>query len=302
MSDRFEFIDAEHASLNSATEPSPPIGRMCVLLEVSRSGFYDWRDRPASATAQRRGQLMLVVRKSFEDSNETYGYRRVHADLVGWGVPAGPELVRALMREMGLEPCQPRPWRHNLTEADERPAPIPDLLGRDFTAEAPGVKMVGDITYIPTWQGWLFLATVIDCHTKQVVGWAMDDHYRTPLITAAIEMAQRNHRIASQAIFHSDRGSNYTSVEFAAALSSHDMRHSVGRTGICYDNAMAESFFAALKNELVHRTQYPTREHARTDIARYIEFWYNQKRRHSGLDYRTPHQVHTEYLESQQAA
>jgi putative transposase len=300
MSDRFEFIDAEHANQNP--EVSPPITRMCALMEVSRSGYYGWLDRPASATARRREELMLLVEKSFEDSNGTYGYRRVHADLTGWGHTVGPELVRALMRQSGLEPCQPRPWRHNLTEADDQPAPIPDLVRRDFTAAEPGTKMVGDITYIPTWQGWLFLATVIDCHTKQVVGWAMDDHYKTPLIIAAIDMARRNQYVKPEAIFHSDRGSNYTSAEFACALSTRDMRQSVGRTGICYDNAMAESFFAALKNELVHRTEYPTREHARIDITRYIEFWYNRRRRHSGLDYRTPLDVHTEYLKAQQAA
>lgn len=301
MSDRFEFIDAEYAARNTHV-PTLPIVRMCTVLEVSRSGYYDWLRRPASATAQRREQLKRFVQKSFDDSNATYGYRRVHADLVGWGVAAGPELVRALMRQLGLEPCQPRPWRHSLTEADDMAAPIPDLVGRDFTADAPGTKMVGDITYVPTWQGWLFLATVIDCHTKQVVGWAMDDNYKTPLISAAIEMANTNHAIQPQAIFHSDRGSNYTAAAFAATLASHDMRQSVGRTGICYDNAMAESFFAALKNELVHRTRYPTREHARKDIARYIEFWYNSRRRHSGLNYRSPLEAHTEYLNSQQAA
>ena len=240
MTDRFEFIDAEYATRNNDML-MPPITRMCALLEVSRSGYYDWRDRPTSATAARRQLLKLFVQKSFDDSNGTYGYRRVHADLVDWGVAAGPELVRALMRQMGLEPCQPRPWRHNLTESDDIAAPIPDLLGRDFTAAAPGMKMVGDVTYVPTWQGWLFLATVIDCHTKQVVGWAMGDNYKTPLISAAIEMAHRNHTILPGAVFHSDRGSNYTSVEFAKTLSAHDMRQSVGRTGVCYDNAMAES-------------------------------------------------------------
>ena len=132
--------------------------------------------------------------------------------------------------------------------------------------------MVGDITYIPTWQGWLYLATVIDCHTKELVGWAMDDNYKTPLIQKAIEMAARNHQLAGKAIFHSDRGSNYTSHEFAKTLRKLDLRQSVERTGICYDNALAESFNAALKNELVHRTHYPTRDHARRDIARYIEF------------------------------
>jgi putative transposase len=276
--------------------------RMCVLLEVSRSGFYEWRDRPVSATAARRADLKELIVVSFEDSDGTYGYRRVHADLLGWGVPCGPELVRDLMRELGLQPCQPRPWRHNLTEQDGQAGPIPDLVCQDFTAPAPGQKMVGDITYIPTWEGWLYLATVIDCHTKAVVGWAMADHYKTPLIEAALRMAARNHVLASQAIFHTDRGSNYTSAAFAGTVESLDLRHSVGRTGICYDNAMAESFFAALKNERVHRTEYPTREHARRDIARYIELRYNSRRRHSGLGYRTPKQVHDEYLNRQLAA
>jgi len=275
---------------------------MCNWMEVSRSWFYEWRSAPESATVKRRGELGLYIQKSFDDSNETYGYRRVHADLAAWGVPCGPELVRSVMRGLGLVPCQPKPWRFSLTEGDGQDHDIPDLVNRDFTADAPGVKMVGDITYIPTWQGWLYLATVIDCHTKELVGWAMGDNYKTPLISQAIEMAARNHNLDGEAIFHSDRGSNYTSSEFAKTLKRYNLRQSVGRTGICYDNAMAESFNAALKNELVHRTQYPTRERAYRDIARYIEFWYNSRRRHSGLQYRTPQQVRNEFLERQPAA
>src|ERR1039457_1220163 len=303
VTEKFEFIDAEYAVYQeSGGKHVPSIVKMCRWMEVSRSGFYEWRKAPESATVKRRGILALYITKSFGDSDETYGYRRVHADLAGWGVPAGPELGRSLMRELGLEPCQPRPWRFSLTEGDGQEHDIPDLVKRDFTADAPGQKMVGDITYIPTWEGWLYLATVIDCHTKAVIGWAADDNHKTPLIEQAIEMAARNHPLAENAIFHSDRGSNYTSNEFAKTLKKHSLRHSVGRTGICYDNAMAESFFAALKNERVHRTQYPTREHARKDVVRYIEFWYNSRRRHSGLQYRTPQQVHDEYLEKQSAA
>ena len=302
MSDKFEFIDAEHAASIANIIPGPPVARMCVLLEVSRSGFYEWRGRPASATAGRREELKLFIVKSFEDPEGTYGYRRVHADLAGWGVPCGPELARSLMRELGLEPCQPRPGPYSLTEQDGQEHAIPDLVRRDFTATAPGLKMAGDITYIHTWEGWVYLATVIDCHTKAVVGWAMDDNYRTPLIERAIAMAARNHCLADDAVFHSDRGSNYTSSQFAGTLRRNHLRQSAGRTGICYDNAMAESFFAALKNERVHRTQYPTRAHAYRDIARYIEFWYNTRRRHSGLQYRTPQQVRNEWMEQQLAA
>ena len=209
MTEKFEFIDAEYAVYqDSGDKYVPSVVKMCRWMEVSRSGFYEWRKASEPATARRRGELALVIRKSFGQSDETYGYRRVHADLAGWGVPAGPELVRSLMRELGLEPCQPRPWQFSLTEADGQEHDIPDLVNRDFTAGAPGEKMVGDITYIPTWQGWLYLATVIDCHTKEIVGWAAGDNYRTPLIEKAIEMAARNHPLAGDAVFHSDRGSN----------------------------------------------------------------------------------------------
>lgn len=275
--------------------------RMCAWLEVSDSGFYEWWSRPASATAARRDRLRLLITRAFTDSDGTYGYRRVHAQLARWGERASLELVRALMRELDLVACQPRPHRASLTERGVS-GPIPDLVKRDFTAPVPGHKMVGDITYIPTWEGWLYLATVLDCHTKEVIGYAMDDNYKTPLISAAIVMAARNHDLQPQAIFHSDRGSNYTSVEFAETLEGLDVRQSVGRTGICYDNAMAESFFGALKNELVHRTVYSTREHARRDIARYIELRYNTKRLHSGLGYKTPREVRDEYLNRQVAA
>lgn len=298
----YEFIDAEKDAVTDTGEKKYTITMMCAWLEVSTSGYYEWRDRPESATAQRRAYLSLLVKKAFEDSDETYGHRRIHAQLVRWDQHCTPELVRSIMRDLGLVPRQPRPARRGLTEADPAAGPIHDLVGRDFTAAAPGEKMVGDITYIPTWEGWVYLATVIDCHTKAVIGWAMDDNYKTPLIEKAILMAARNYDLAPGAIFHSDRGSNYTSRQFAQTLESLDTRHSVGRTGICFDNAMAESFFATLKNERVHRTAYPTRQHAMRDVARYIEFRYNNQRLHSGLGYKTPNEVYTEYLNRQLAA
>jgi transposase InsO family protein len=298
---RFEFIDGEKATVDDHGRVKFAVVKMCEWLEVSTSGFYEWLGRPESATATRRGRLSSLIAQAFDDSDGTYGHRRVHAQLARWGEHCTTELVRGLMRALGLVACQPRPWRLSLTDGGDAGS-IPDLVNRDFTAAAPGVKMVGDITYIPTWEGWLYLATVIDCHTKEVVGWATGDNYKTPLIRAAIDMAARNRDIAPRAIFHSDRGSNYTSGDFAACLAGHDIRQSVGRTGICYDNAMAESFFAALKNERVHRTVYPTREHARKDIVRYIEFRYNVRRLHSGLGYRTPQEVHYEYLNRNSAA
>lgn len=291
--DSYTFIDQQ--------EYAYPISKMCRWLEVSRSGFYEWRSRPVSATALRQASLMVKITTVFEESDETYGYRRVTAELARKGVRAGEELVRGLMLQMGLVACQPRPWRFSLTQGGPA-GPIPDLLERDFTAAVPGAKMVGNITYIPTWQGWLYLATVIDCHTKKVIGYAMDDNYKTPLISVAIDRAAANVALPEGAVFHSDRGSNYTSADFADKLTSLGIDQSVGRTGICYDNAMAESFFAVLKNELVHRTVYPTREHARRDIARYIEFRYNTRRIHSGLGYRTPQEVHDTFMDQQIAA
>jgi transposase InsO family protein len=302
VSDKYTFIDAEKDTMTATGDRKYTVTKMCAWLDVSTSGYYEWCDRPKSATAARRADLAVLVRKVFEDSDETYGHRRIHAQLVRWGASCTPELVRSIMRELGLVPCQPRPWRHSLTEADPAAGPIPDLVARDFTAERPGEKMVGDITYIPTWQGWVYLATVIDCHTKAIIGWAMDDNYKTPLIEKAIRMAARNYELPTGAIFHSDRGSNYTSKQFGQTLQSLGIRQSVGRTGICYDNSMAESFFGTLKNERVHRTVYPTRQRAIADIANYIELRYNTQRLHSGLGYKTPHEAYTEYLNRQQAA
>jgi len=259
------------------------------------------RDRPASATAVRRARLATLIEWIFTDSDQTYGHRRIHAALARQGERVTPELVRAIMRELGLVPCQPRPWRPTTTVAGDT-GPTPDLIARDFTADAPGTKLVGDITYLPTWQGWLYLATVIDCHTKACIGYALADHMRTELVIDALQMASRNYTLADGAIFHSDRGTQYTSQAFADAAIELGVRRSVGRTGSCFDNALAESFNASVKVERVNRTVYPTREHARKDVTRYIEFQYNTKRLHSALGYRTPQEVHDEYLAQQVAA
>ena len=196
---------------------------------------------------------------------------------------------------------QPQPWRPVTTIAGDAAA-IPDLVDRDFSAAAPGTKLVGDITYIRSWEGWLYLATVIDCHTKACIGYAMADHMRTDLVIAALDMAAANYRLADDAIFHSDRGTQYTSQEFAEHAAKLGLRRSVGRTGVCYDNAQAETFNAAVKVERVNRTAYPTREHARKDVTRYIEFRYNTKRLHSALGYRTPLEAYTDYINTHDAA
>jgi len=249
-------VSAKYAFI-AGEEGNYPIYKMCVWAKVSRAGFYEWRNRAPSATAVRRERLAALVKFAFEHSDGTSGYRRIHAQLRRWGHYYDDETIRSVMRELGLVACQPRPFRPITTIAGDASA-VPDLVRRDFTATAPGCKLVGDITYIPTWEGWLYLATVLDCFSKKVVGYAMADHMR--------------------------------------------VRRSVGRTGVCYDNAWAESFNGTLKNERVNRTSYPTREHARIDITRYIELRYNQIRLHSALGYMTPNEVECEWFENHRAA
>jgi transposase InsO family protein len=297
--EKYEFIDAEYEQ--DTNTDAPTIGHMCRWLSVSKSGYYDWRARPASATAKRRAVLKIKIGVLFDSFEQTYGYRRIHAELVRAGGQVGAELVRKLMRELGLYPCQQRPYK-TTTQRGQDNDEVEDLVRRDFTADTPGVKLVGDITYIHTWQGWLYLATVIDCFNREVIGYAMACHMRTDLVVDALAMAARNHNLTEACIFHSDHGSQYTSADFRASLAGLELRQSLGRTGICFDNALAESFNGMLKTERVHRTVYPTRKKAKEDIANYIEVFYNRRRIHSGLGYRTPHEVRTEYLNGQQAA
>ena len=295
---RYEYIDSQK---NDPCE-SNPVYKMCAWLAVSTSGFYHWLSRPTSATAARRQALTARVRRFFQASDGTYGYRRIHADLVDEGTECSPELVRQIMRAEGLVACQPRPFRVT-TEADAlAAADMPDLVGRDFTADRPGVKFVGDITYIHTWQGFVYLATVIDCYSKKVVGWSIADHMRAELVETALKNATATTAIEPLAIFHSDRGSVYTSADYRKLIKDVGMRSSMGRTGVCWDNAMAESFFSALKNERVYRTVYATKARARADVIAYIEGFYNSRRRHSALSYQTPNDVHYGYIQPVTAA
>jgi transposase InsO family protein len=302
VSEKYAFIAAQYADHTASSAPdAPTIAQMTGWLGVSKSGYYEWHGRPPSDTQARREELKIKVKTLFDEYDGTYGYRRIHAELIRGGEQVGDELVRKLMREMNLVAVQPKPYKR--TTIPGQPAqPVADLVCRDFTAEQPGAKLVGDITYIPTWEGWLFLVTVIDCFNREVIGYAMAEHMRTELVTDALAMAARNHDLQPGCITHSDRGAQYTSAEYCAKLDELGLRQSLGRTGVCWDNALAESFFASLKNERVHHMVYPTRKKAKEDIARYIELFYNRRRIHSALGYRTPHEVRTEYLNSQLAA
>lgn len=297
MTEKFSFIAAEKADPMSPY----PVVKMCAWLHVSTSGFYDHCSAVQTDRARRRTLVTEHVRAAFELGRSTYGVRRVHQILTRSHDPqvasCSAKLVRSIMAELGLKACQPRAYK-TTTEPDPDVAGPADLVGRDFTANQPGVKLVGDITYIRTWIGWLYLATVIDCCTREVIGWSMATHMRTSLICDAITMAAGRGHLQPGAIFHSDRGAQYTSAEFAAHLRAFTLRGSMGKVGQCWDNAMAESFFASLKNELVYRTVFPTHEHARRAVAEYIEVFYNRTRLHSALGYKTPAQAAAEYRQN----
>ena len=289
------MIEAEKANY--------PIAWMCRLLAVPRSSFYAWRAAVAceTATAARRRQLGEHVARVFAAGRGAYGCRRVAAQLNREGHPCSVGLVADLMRELGLKACQPRAYRRT-TVPGEHPVASPDLIERDFTADQPGTRLVGDITYLKTGEGWLYLATVIDLATRMVVGWQLADHMRGSLVVDALQMAITHGHIEPGAVFHSDRGAQYTSTSFAAFCRAKRVRTSLGRTGVCWDNAAAESFFAALKNEMYHRETFATRARARFAVADYIEVFYNRQRLHSTLGYRTPTEAHTDHQRRRLAA
>jgi putative transposase len=295
VSEKYQLIAAEKAD---PTGPYPVI-KMCLWLGVSSSGFYEHLDAVETARQRRRAKIIIHVQAAYQAGRGAYGVRRVHAVLSRSHDPevasCSEKLVRSVMAELGLAGCQPRGYKTTTRPDPEPPTAPQDLVGRDFTADRPGVKLVGDITYIRCWTGWLYLATVIDCSSREVIGWSMADHMRTSLVCEAISMAAGRGRLAPGAIFHSDRGSQYTSIEYASHLAGLDIRSSMGRVGQCWDNALAESFFGALKNELIHRTVFPTKRHARRAIAEYIEVFYNRTRLHSGLGYKTPAEVAQAY-------
>ena len=288
MSEKFTLMHAEKATFT--------IELMARLLGVSRAGYYAWAKRRGTLppTTVRRVRLAGLIAKIHDDSNGVNGFRRVLAELGRQGVTASAGLVRKIMRELGIFGVQPRSSKRTTIPAADA-VDRPDLLRRDFTAVAPGVRFVGDITYLRTGQGWLYLATVIDLFNREVVGWSMASHMRTGLIADALTMAHTHGRIAPDAIFHSDRGSQYTSDEYATLASRLGVRLSVGRTGVCWDNAVAESFFSMLKNEMYYRSTFPTRRKARFAVMQYIEVFYNRKRLHSTLGYRTPAEARAAY-------
>ena len=270
-----------------AASDSYPVTFMCHQLEVSRSGYYAWLVAPPSARSVTDATLTGLIAKLHAQGRGNPGVRRVRAGLAAAGHRISHKRVWRLMRAADLRGRHPKAWTRT-TVAGDRPVPAPDLLGRDFTAPAVNERWCGDITYVKTWDGWAYLATVIDLHSRKVVGWALADHMRTELVTDALDMAITERRPPAGVIFHSDRGTQYTSGDFDAYCTKNSIRRSLGRTGICYDNAVAESFFATYKKELVHTRPWPSLKRLTEQTSDWISNYYNTIRRHSTIGYLTP--------------
>jgi len=258
----------------------------CRVLGVSPSGYYAWRKRPLSTRARADVELTAEIQAIHRESRGTYGAPRIQADLAARGVHVGRKRVARLMRLVGLQGVSRRK-QFRTTVRDETARPAPDLVDRQFEATGPDRLWVADITYVPTWAGFLYLAVVLDAWSRRVIGWAMETHLRTELVLAALDMAVAQRR-PTDVIHHSDQGCQYTSVAFGKRCREAGVRPSMGSVGDAYDNAMCESFFATLECELLDRSRFRTPAEARLAVFDFIEGWYNPRRRHSALAYLSP--------------
>jgi putative transposase len=285
---RFQFIEDHRDEL--------PVTRMCKALNVSPSGFYAWRSRPVSAREMANRELVKKIETVYYDSYETYGSPRVYHELKSQDVACSENRVARLMRLRGLRAKQVRRYK-STTKRNKRHPVAPNLLKRDFRADRPDHKWLTDITYIPTQEGWLYLAVILDLYNRGIVGWAMSERMTSALTIRALKMAIRERRPGDGLIHHSDQGSQYTDGTYQALLRDHGIQVSMNGVGTWYDNAPMESFFATLKSELVHHQVYHTRDEARPDLFFYIEAFYNRRRRHSSLDYLSPEAYEQLYQE-----
>src|SRR5262249_51433229 len=259
---------------------------MCRVLGVSPSGYYAWRERPLSLLARADVKLSAEIQAIHRESRGTYCVPRIHAELADRGIQVGRKRVARLMRGAGLQGVSRRKaFRTTVREATARP--VPDLVERDFTAVGPNQLWVADIPYVPTWAGFLYLAVVVDAWSRRVIGWAMATHLRTELVLAALDMAVAQRHLTA-VIHHSDQGCQYTSVAFGQRCEEAGVRPSMGSVGDACDNALCQSFFATLECELLDRHRFRTQVEARLAVFDFIEDWYNPRRRHSALDYRSP--------------
>jgi putative transposase len=270
-----------------ANQAELPVRAMCKTLRVSHSGFYDWRDRPACAQAQANVVLLGHIRQAHVASDATYGVPRIQAELAEHGVVAGHNRIAALMRTNGLRGVSRRRSWCVTTKRDKSQRAAADLVQRQFTATRINQLWVADMTYIPTWAGFVYLAVVLDVYSRKVVGWAFGQQQTADLVIAALNMALIT-RKPQDVIHHSDQGSQYTSLDFGKRCKEMGVRPSMGTVGDAYDNAMAESFFASLECELIDRRSWKTFAEARMAIFTWIEAWYNPRRRHSGIGQKSP--------------
>jgi len=261
---------------------------MCEVLAVSRSGYYAWRQRPASAQAVRRERLIERIGQVHQESRQRYGSPRIHAELHAQGTPCSENTVAKLMRLRGLRSKMHRRFVVRTTDSQHAHPIARNRLDRQFHQPQADRAWVADITYIPTDEGWLYLAAVLDLYSRRVVGWATTDHLRAELPITALRTALLERKPAAELVHHSDRGVQYACDEYQQLLARHGVVASMSRRGNCYDNAVMESFFGTLKTELTHHEKFTTREQAKQTLFEYIEVFYNRRRRHSALGYRSP--------------
>ena len=289
----FRLIEAEKAS------HSVPL--LCKLLGVSRSGYYAWRRRPLSERARFDAVLSEKIEAIHRNSRATYGAPRVHAELRAMGIRCARKRVARLMRRAKLRGCV-RGRRMRTTHRVSLQQAAPDLVGRNFSSEAPNRLWVADITYVRSGEGFVYLAFILEACSRRVVGWSMATHLRTELVVDALQMAIARRKPAPGLVHHSDRGVQYTSLSLGKRLEDEGLIPSMGQVGSAYDNALAESFVATLKTELLYRSFWPTRQAARTAIFEYIEGFYNPRRRHSALGYLSPAEFEEVRLVEEDAA
>jgi putative transposase len=277
---RFRFVEDHRADY--------PVRIMCGVLEVSPAGYYAWRSRPESRRSAANRDLLDHITRVHRDTRGRYGSPRIHVELKAQGRGVSRGRIERLMRHHGIRAIMARPRRARTTDSRHDCPIAPNLIDRNFVATTPNRIWLADITYIETDQGWLYLAAVMDLCSRRIVGWAMDDHVRTELPLAALNMAIASRRTGANLIHHSDRGVQYASADYRNALRLAGFQASMSRKADCYDNAPMESFFHTLKTELVHHRHYATREQAKSDIFAYIEGFYNRTRRHSAIGYISP--------------
>ena len=277
---KFSFIEQQLGSY--------PIKTVCLVLEVSRSGYHAWLKRPASARSRRRQELAAKIRAVHEENRCVYGSPRVHKALESRGESVCLNTVASVMKEQEIRARTKRKFVPRTTDSDHRHPVVSNVLDRDFTADLPNQKWAVDITYIPTDQGWLYLAGVMDLCSRKIVGWSMAEHMRTDLVSDALTMAVCQRRPDKGLLHHSDRGSQYAGDDYQLLLQQHQMQVSMSGKGDCWDNAAIESFWATLKTEMVNHQRFATREKARAAVFEYIEVFYNRKRLHSSIGYVSP--------------